>query len=263
MMKPAIHYAHGSASVDPDRWHRLSAHLEGTGERAAAFREPVGCTDFGHAVGLLHDLGKYTQAFQKRLAGGRNRVDHSTAGSQVAIERYGPLIGKMLAFCIAGHHAGLANGVNGGRTSALEDRLRATIPAPDSIWKEEITLPARLLPPAIKPRDKETVGFCAAFFTRMVFSALVDADYLDTEAWYAEQEGIPKPRGQHPELAERLQRLNAHLDVLAGESSDTEINKLRREALAHARSMAGESPGLFTLTVPTGGGKTLTGVDPL
>ena len=223
--------------------------------------ESMGCADFGHAVGLLHDLGKYTQAFQNRLTGGRNRVDHSTAGAQVAIERYGPSIGKMLAFCIAGHHAGLANGVNGGRTSALEDRLRATapiIPPLDPIWENEIALPARLSPPTIKPRDKDTLGFCAAFFVRMMFSALVDADYLDTGAWYAEQDGAPSPRGEHPEIEELSSRLNASLDVLADRSIASEVNGLRREVLTHARARAAELPGLFTLTVPTGGGKTLT-----
>ena len=253
-----MYYAHSSASVDRESWHRLSAHLEGTGERAAAFLESAGCADFGRVAGLLHDLGKYTREFQARLEGERNRVDHSTAGTKVAVERYGEQLGKMLAFCIAGHHVGLANGVNGHRVTALHDRLRAKVPVPDSIWEEEITLPTQLASPGIRPRDRDTAGFCAAFFVRMVFSALVDADYLDTEAWYAEQEGKTPPRGQHPDLRELRERLNARLDMLADQSVTSEVNELRRKVLVHARSRAVEPPGLFTLTVPTGGGKTLT-----
>ena len=253
------YFAHSGASTeDRESWHRLSRHLEETGERAAAFLESVGCADFGHAAGLLHDLGKYTPEFQKRLAGGGSRVDHSTAGAKVAIERYGAKIGKILAFCIAGHHAGLANGVNGGRASALKDRLRAKVPALDAVWEKEIALPVGLSPPAIKPRNSDTVGFSAAFFIRMAFSALVDADYLDTEAWYAEQEGKTPSRGQHPDLPELRERLIAYLHTLEDRSPPSAINDLRREVLTCARSQAAEPPGLFTLTVPTGGGKTLT-----
>ena len=206
---------------------------------------------------MLHDLGKYSEKFQARLTGGR-RVDHSTAGAKVAMERYGSPLGKMLAFCIAGHHTGLANGVSGDSISALEDRLEAVLPALAAIWEREISLPASLPAPSIKPRDRDTTGFCAGFFIRMLFSALVDADFLDTEAYFAKSEGEPRPRGQHPQLEELRERLNAHLEALATRARASEVNDLRQEVLAHARSKAEYAPGLFTLSVPTGGGKTLT-----
>ena len=256
-MDRSKYYAHSNASEDRGSWHLLSAHLEDTGARAADFLEATGCAEIGRAAGLLHDLGKYTQEFQARLAGG-GRVDHATAGAKVAIERYGRQLGKMLAFCIAGHHAGLANGVNGERISALTDRLNGTLPKPDPIWEREIVLSASLPTPGIKPRDKDTTGFCAAFFIRMMFSALVDADFLDTEAYFAELEEKPKPRGQHPALGKLLERLNAYLETLANQARASEVNDLRQEVLTHARSKADKAPGLFTLTVPTGGGKTLT-----
>ena len=164
----------------------------------------------------------------------------------------------MLAFCIAGHHAGLANGVNGEQITALEARLKEKIPAPDPIWEQEIALPVNLPPPHLEPRDRDTAGFCAAFFIRMLFSALVDADYLDTENYFAGLEGAPKPRGQHPTLAELRGRLNPYLDELAAGAAASPVNDLRRDVLAHVRGKAAEPPGLFTLTVPTGGGKTLT-----
>ena len=256
-MDRSRYYAHSGTSEDREHWHRLSWHLEGTGARAASFLDAVGGADIGRVAGLLHDLGKYTQEFQDRLSGGRKRVNHSTAGAKVAVERYPGHLGKMLAFCIAGHHSGLANGVNGGQTTALEARLKEQVPAPDPIWEQEIALPANPPSPHIKPRDGDTAGFCAAFFIRMLFSALVDADYLDTEDYFAGLEGGTKPRGQHPALGELRERLNAYLDQLAAGAEASPVNDLRQEVLAHVRGKAAESPGLFALTVPTGGGKTL------
>ena len=256
-MERPPYYAHSSDSDDRGSWHFLSDHLEGTGKRAAEFLGIAGCSDFGRAAGLLHDLGKYTREFQARLAGGP-QVDHATAGAKVAIEHYGGQIGKLLAFCIAGHHAGLANGVNGGRISSLKDRLESVLPKLNPTWQQEISLPQSLPAPGIKPRDRDSAGFCAAFFTRMVFSALVDADFLDTESYFADLEGNTSPRGQHPVLGELRERLNAHLGAFTQQVRASEVNELRQEVLTHTRSKANESPGLFTLTVPTGGGKTLT-----
>ena len=90
-------YAHSGTSGDREHWHRLSEHLEGTGTRAAGFLDVVCGADIGRVAGLLHDLGKYSQEFQDRLSGGR-RVNHSTAGAKVAVDRYGKHLGKMLAF---------------------------------------------------------------------------------------------------------------------------------------------------------------------
>ena len=257
-MQGSDYYAHSDSSEPRDRWHGLSEHLEGTGSRAAAFLDAVGGAEFGRVAGLLHDLGKYSKEFQERLEGGRGRVNHSTAGARVAIDRYGKRLGKMLAFCIAGHHAGLANGANGGPVTALEDRLREAVPPLDPVWEREIDLPGGLPTPRLRPRDRYTTGFCAAFFIRMLFSALVDADYLDTEAYYAALAGTPRSRGQHPDLRELRERLNAHLARLAADAIASPVNDLRREVLAHACAKAAEEPGLFSLTVPTGGGKTLT-----
>ena len=91
-------YAHSDTSGDREHWHRLSEHLEGTGTRAADFLDVVGGADIGRVAGPLHDLGKYTQEFQDRLSGGHQRVNHSTAGAKVAVDRYGKHLGKMLAW---------------------------------------------------------------------------------------------------------------------------------------------------------------------
>ena len=258
-MNPPPYYAHSAshASQDTDQWQRLSVHLEATATRAAAFLQSVALAEFGRASGLLHDLGKYTEQFRARLQGSPRPFDHAAPGARLALDRYGHPLGKMLAFCVAGHHAGLANGVNGDRTTALTDRLSGPVSMPDPIWEQEITLPATLVPPRFKTRDKSTAGFGAAFLIRMVFSALVDADYLDTEEYYTGLAGAPAARGKHPALAELSRWLDVHLKDLQTNADPGAVNELRAEVLAHARRSAPAPQGVFALTVPTGGGKTL------
>ena len=252
-----MYFAHSHESLESAHWHILSHHLENTGERAAAFLDAVGAADLGRAAGLLHDLGKYSDEFQQRLAGKAARVDHSTAGAQTAQKQYPDLLGKIIAYCVAGHHAGLANGVDGEKISALADRLATLPPRLDPVWKTEVALP-KLQPPNIKPRDKSHAGFSAAFLIRMVFSALVDADYLDTEAWFARVDGGSSERRNGPELDQLLECLDSHLNALSARAPPTDVNRLRQQVLTHARQVAAQHPGLFTLTVPTGGGKTLS-----
>ena len=258
-MPPATYFAHSGDTADRTDWHPLAAHLQGTGDKAAEFLEPAGFGDFGRVVGLLHDLGKYTPRFQRRLAGGAERVDHSTAGAQVAVERFGDKVGKLLAFCIAGHHAGLANGVLGEQIGSLEERLKKQLDELDPAWEDELSIgesPERQLR-QLRPRGRKGVGFSIAFFIRMLFSALVDADFLDTEAYYDGLRGERAARGKHPQLTRLRSQLHKYLNALTQSAAVGQINELRGQILAHARARATEAPGSFTLTVPTGGGKTL------
>ena len=237
-----MYYAHSHDSLETNRWHRLLQHLENTGERASVFLDAVGVENLGRAAGRLHDLGKYSNEFQQRLAGARSRVDHSTAGAQTALKRYPGPLGKIIAYCVAGHHAGLANGVNGEKIRALADRLASSPPPLDPIWQTEVALP-ELLPPKIKPKDASCAGFSAAFLIRMVFSALVDADYLDTESWYSEVDGPSAPRGNFPRLKQLLERLDSHLAALSARAAPTGLNRLRLQVLTHARRAASKEPG--------------------
>lgn len=253
------YYAHSHEGAHPKDWHKLSKHLIGASDKAAAFLDAIGLSDFGRAAGLLHDLGKYTPEFQNRLAGSHERVNHSTAGAKVAIERYGERIGKLIAFSIAGHHAGLANGVNGDRTTALQERLCEKVLTPDPVWGKEIDLPPELsFPPLKPPSEKDAVGLSISILIRMIFSALVDADYLDTEAWFTEMDGKTKSRGQYPPLSELRSRLSAYLHEHSSNARPGLVNDWRQKILMHAREKSAELPGMFSLTVPTGGGKTLT-----
>ncbi len=247
-------FAHSTLKAGRSDWQPLVEHLQAVarlaGEKAAFF----GGGELAALAGLLHDLGKYTDEFQRRIAGDAIRVDHTSRGAILAVERYGAL-GQLLAYGIAGHHAGLANGREAGERTALADRLKGVdLPRLLETWHAEIELPDRLQPPPLKPRPGRGF-FQLAFLGRMLFSCLVDADYLDTEAFYDRTEGRRSLREQaRPSLAELRAALDGHLAEFKG---DTLVNLLRGEILAGVRGKANEQPGLFSLTVPTGGGKTL------
>jgi len=254
-----IYYAHSGDKVDKSDWQLLSDHLRCAGDMAKENARYFDADVLADVAGLLHDFGKYTGEFQSRLEGGK-RVDHATAGAQLAVNKWGHF-GKLLAYVIAGHHAGLANGVDAGNDrSTLDSRLKKTIPELDAIWEDEIALPDQLSFPAIKSKEGFE-GFQLAFLTRMLFSCLVDADFLDTEAFYLKLEGKQKERGNHPPLSDLQQALNRYLDLLknkASYSAPSKVNNLRQGILEYSRQQALLEPGLFSLTVPTGGGKTLT-----
>ncbi len=254
-----IYYAHSGNDPAKSDWQRLSDHLAHTAHLAGENASYFGAERLAELCGMLHDLGKYSKAFAQRLEGGR-RVDHATAGAKVAVEMWGQL-GKLLAYAIAGHHAGLANGVDQGEgRSTLKDRLESVIPELDEIWKEEISLPEHLPLPPLKPAENQG-GFQGAFLVRMLYSCLVDADFLDTERHYLKLKGEVPKRGQQPPLKQLHQQLNQYLADLmeqAAKGTISDINRLRARVLTHAKEQSKLETGLFSLTVPTGGGKTLT-----
>lgn len=248
-------YAHSTDNKNKSDWQLLSDHLSAVGRIAGEFASDFGAEPLGRAAGLLHDLGKYTQEFQNRLEGGA-KVDHSTWGARIAKERYSQAA-ALLAYGIAGHHAGLANGKNGTERTSLEDRLRANLPELLPNWAEELFLPDKTelkLPTGFKP-DRERIIFQQTVLARMIFSCLVDADFIDTDDYYRRFEGLPsRQQKQHAPLEQLRERLDTKL---AEFKADKEINKLRANILTHVRDKAMQKPGLFSLTVPTGGGKTL------
>ncbi len=250
-----IYYAHSGNKTDKSDWQTLSEHLNKASSIAAENARYFDAGILAKNAGLLHDLGKYTIEFQKRLEGGA-RVDHATAGAKIAVEKWGHY-GRLLAYIIAGHHAGLANGIDPGENrSTLDDRLKKTVPELDKIWEEEISLPDQLSFPSYKP-----TGFQTAFLIRMLFSCLVDADFLDTENFYSKLEGEEKERGNYPSLKKLQKALDTHLEDLRKKASSNlpgTVNDLRQKVLDYSRKQALLPPGLFSLTVPTGGGKTLT-----
>ena len=277
MFAKLSYYAHSAQDklgnlLPYKHWQTLQSHLVNVGEIAAEFARVFGAQEIAYQTGQLHDLGKYSELFNQRLHGGPS-VDHATAGAKVAIERWGNVIGKLMAFCIAGHHAGLANGNGeGDNRRTLKQRLAlqfgADIPALDNLWQQEIKLPQKLSAPPLKA-DAHHPFFSYAFFTRMLYSCLVDADYLDTEAFYSNLENKAVERGGYPKLNVLQHNFNQFINAFrrrvaqAPEQTETEkrnaaLNRLRSEILDHAVEQAAQPQGLFTLTVPTGGGKTFT-----
>lgn len=250
-------YAHSTANPDQADWQGLSEHLVGTATRAGISAAEFGAKDLGWIAGLLHDLGKYTQEFQQRLRGEYPRVDHATWGARIAKERYG-LLGVLLAYGIAGHHAGMANGRSGQKRTSLHDRLLADLPELLAGWKQEIDLPSakHATLPAGFQISKNRGAFQLTLLARMLFSCLVDADFIDTDNYYRRIEGRPSRDngGDRPSLVQLRERLEAKL---AGFQANSEVNRLRARILSHVCGQAKEKPGLFSLTVPTGGGKTL------
>ncbi len=245
-------FAHSRPDAPKAQWETLPCHSDNVARRAglnAAAFDAVICATIS---GLLHDLGKAKPKVQARLNGANIRVPHSGEGARAAIERYGPGLGKLMAYVIAGHHAGLANGIGHG------DGLRPSTPLDKRLDEAEqldlpewLTLPALQIPgPLQTPGDN--LGFALHFFTRMLFSALVDADFIETERFYAP--GMRRPHS--PPLTDLRDALDERLARFG--PPQTEVNRLRAEVLQGAREAAASPPGVFSLTVPTGGGKTLS-----
>ncbi|WP_036271209.1 CRISPR-associated endonuclease Cas3'' [Methyloversatilis universalis] len=256
-----LFFAHSTSRQDQSDWQPLPEHLRSVGQLAGQFAALFKGERFAEVAGLLHDLGKYTEGFQRRIAGEALRVDHATWGAIVALQKYGPLA-HLIAYAIAGHHAGLANGIENGERTSLKERMRANaLPPLSPDWQHDIQLPPSLGELPFKGPGTSEPIFQAAFLVRMLFSCLVDADYLDTESFYDKValSGEPNDRSQlralpRPSLSALRDSLNAYLSCF---SVDTEVNQVRARILSHVRSEAALDPGLFSLTVPTGGGKTL------
>jgi len=241
--------------ADKSAWQLLKDHLTGVAERTRTFAESFGAGDLGRATGLCHDLGKYSPEFQKRLEDPRVKVDHSTAGAVVSYETYGKAVGRIIAYAIAGHHTGLPNGGDKNEADLLF-RIKDKTLNDFSAYKNEIEIPTRVDPPRLQPLSKDARGFSVSFFIRMLFSCLVDADALDAEQFT--QREIAELRGHGEPLHGLEKRLMEHLQRIMSEAPQTLVNAKRAEVLRDCLAAAEQPPGLFTLTVPTGGAKTLS-----
>lgn len=251
-------YAH--SRNDAGVRHDLATHLRDVAALAREFAVSFGGGEFAELAGLLHDIGKLNPAFQAYLQANEREpnkkhrtVDHKGAGTLASLDHH-----PGLSFLIHGHHGGLPD--DGRRRTRLKElRGPALYPQLRDLLTKAATV--GILPSAAEnphlllPAFAQTDRLAFEFFLRMAFSALVDADCLDTERHFTP--GNSDLRGDPPAVAELAETLCAALAALSGKETDP-VNRVRDEVYRACLTAAPLPPGFFRLTVPTGGGKTLS-----
>lgn len=232
--------------------HNLVEHLKTVAELTAGFASKFGAKELGYWAGLWHDVGKIHPEFQKYLhdcetePGRRRRgPDHKQAGALLAAQRY-----ELLAFLIAGHHGGLPT--RSELKTWLQDktkiqRSQEAIQLVRQHLGDIEPLQALSLPAHLKSE------LDAEFFIRMLFSALVDADFLETEKHFNSEQS--DRRSGAPTSAELWDRFDLNQQMLSGKKANR-INQIRHDVYQACIQAANQTQGFFRLTVPTGGGKT-------
>lgn len=252
--------------------HYLKEHLNVVASLAGKSAAEFGNSDWAELSGLLHDLGKYHPDWQKYIRretgyydedahiendGYAGRPNHSTVGAVYIFEKFkNSQMAKALAYVIGGHHSGLpdwnpqlAQRLFDDNRNLIEDELQ-NIKQVEEV-KQFLESPFPQSVPSIFKNnnfDKEQLHL----WIRMLFSCLVDADFLDTEKYMEETE-----RGGYLSLEELTKKFDKYMSRM---KSDSELNKKRNEILQQCREKAKSEPGFFSLTVPTGGGKTLSSI---
>ena len=250
-MMSAQYLSHRS---EDGREESVLQHLYETAQMTAEFAEAFHAEEQGQLSGMLHDIGKYSDAFQRRLRGSPEQVDHATAGAWECCKACQPFA----SFAIAGHHGGLPDG--GSKTDTEDQstlcgrmkRAQKSMLEPYSVWTREVQNPPLTASvPKFLTSPKATAGD-GMFFTRMLYSCLVDADFLCTEHFMT-----GKSRDVASPSMEELEHLLT--EKTAGWFPPQSLLNEQRCAILKQCQLQGNSrsPGLFTLTVPTGGGKTI------
>ncbi|MEG6615828.1 CRISPR-associated helicase Cas3' [Peptococcaceae bacterium 1198_IL3148] len=247
--------------------HKLSDHLENTAKLAEIYASKFQSGAWGKAIGLAHDAGKGRLMWQKylqlksgydeeaHLEGKKGKVPHAIHGAELAERLYGKGIGRIMSYCIAGHHTGLpdwssSEGAGQGSLQFQKSQVKDLADIDPTIINS-----IRQAKPT-SPPWKFDRGLDLALWIRMLYSSLVDADFLDTEQYMDSDKALI--RGGYCSMSELLDRFNMFRKRLDEKSDDTKVNKIRRNIQAKCVQMAKEDQGVFSLSVPTGGGKTLS-----
>lgn len=266
----AIPIAHVRRAVDGHEWHvhSLEEHLKAVGLMSMGFASVFGNGDWGYAAGVLHDLGKYKADFQNYIRNrsgferdeatdeGPGKVDHTAAGALYACQRFGPF-GKILAYLIAGHHSGLPDWQKANQSGrSLSQRLSEPHHLNEALEQKPPHDILQIERPTSQPcgvpwKDQEH----AHLWIRLLFSCLVDSDFLDTELFMDPNRAGKRPISQ--DLGVLKNRFDSYMQAKQDAAPPTAVNELRKKVLSECVQGALLAPGLFTLTVPTGGGKTL------
>lgn len=264
-------YAHTPVKGS-EEWHDLVSHLKRTSEMAQGNASKFGAGELGRLAGLWHDVGKFNEGFQKylrdcheaALSGGKaprgGSVPHAVYGAMLAARGASRQEFEWLAPIIHGHHIGLKD--RDDYSQALKN------PENNRIY-EELMPAARSAAPGIPDAgnggeivaDPPTDLMQLEFFIRMVFSSLVDADFLDTETHFEPK--VSGLRGSGAGVGDLWRTLEESQEILLAKSAEgdpTLVNEVRREVYENCLAAAENEAGIFRLSVPTGGGKTRSGL---
>ena len=262
-MKILNFYAHSLEGKPMRDWQLLEQHLSQVANKAAEFANSWGGSEWAYLAGLWHDLGKYSIEFQNKLLVENGfeahlecalgKVVHSEAGGHLSSINGWKGIDRVLSWLIMGHHAGL--------TDFNSDIIGAKALSPKMKNYQRSRKILENIPVSIlkknKPKTPFPKGSDAAFFIRMIFSCLVDADFLDTEEFMDKKRSKLRQR-EYPSLDNLLKYFDIYIKQLCEKAKKSELNQIRKNVLEQCYQAADDKLKVFSLTVPTGGGKTLS-----